>query len=124
MRVTGAFCLGRAAVVMPAVNWGISWLLVTASGRLAQVPGARHPIIERAWKSAPGKRLGTVFLVIHRDCGQGSSSSARIIPSRPSYVSIAGRQPTDSSLLVSTTKSPLKRDQRSPRPQNIGRAHV
>src|SRR5664280_2639746 len=47
MRVTGAFCLGRAAVVMPAVNWGISWLLVTASGRLAQVPGARHPFAGR-----------------------------------------------------------------------------
>jgi hypothetical protein len=68
---------------MPAVNWGISWLLLTTSGRLAQVPGARHPIIERAWKSALEKRLGTTFRVIHRDCDQGSPSSARITPSRP-----------------------------------------
>src|SRR5450759_5058001 len=68
-----------------------------------------------------GQAVCHYISAIHRDCDQGSPSSARIIPRRPSYVSIAGRQPADSSLLVSTTKSPLKRDQRFVRPHSINK---
>src|ERR1035437_9643340 len=68
-----------------------------------------------------GQAVCHYISAIHRDCDQSSPSSARIIPRRPSYVSIAGRQPTDSSLLVSTTKSPLKRTQTSLRPHMINK---
>jgi hypothetical protein len=56
---------------MPAVNWGILWLLLQTGGRLAQVPGARHPFAGLIFSrrgffkalNAKGKRLAVAFRV-------------------------------------------------------------
>src|SRR5450631_4520312 len=71
--------------------------------------GCRHA------RRGEGRRLG------YRSRSRSGLSLERIISRRPAYVSIVGGQPADSSLLVSTTKFPLRRAQRSMRPHIINK---